>query len=454
MLKELLKPEIEDLICQKDWDGLREVLPMWQDAETANLISSLNITDKYTIFHILPKDYAIKVFSNLPVIEQEELLENMTEVEISDIIRDMDPDDRTSLLEDLPGETSNRILKLLAHEDREIASWLLAYPEGSVGRLMTPEYISIKPEWNVGEAFEYIRAHIEEAETYMTIYVVDSKRTLIGALSLRKLFFTNKNVKISSIAVNCPYISAYKEQEKAVETIKKYNIHSLAVVNNRHNMLGIVTVDDILYVAQEEYTEDFHKMAGITTGNNKFDENIKLAPAYAIYKKRIPWLLILVFINLFSGGVINIFHDTLQRNIVLVLFLPLLIGSGGNAGSQSATLVIRSLAIGDVVLKDWFYMLLKELLVASALGLSMGIGASLLGIIRGGFEIAVIVGISMFSIVLIGSLIGLCLPFILTKFNIDPAISGAPVLTSICDIFGTAIYCSIATFTFTFILMV
>ncbi len=448
MLKELLQPEIEDLIEEKEWESLRDILPLWQEVETADLITSLKNEDKCKVFSILPKEYYFNVFPELIPIDQQRIIENMSEDDVNEILENMNPDDRTYFLESIPEDMSSNILKLLDREDREIASWLLAYPEGSIGRLMTPEYISIKPDWTVGEAFEYIRSNMEKSETYTTVYVIDARRTLIGSIGLRKLFFTDKNTLISSLTNNCPYISVYEEQENAIEVIKKYNLHSLAVVDDRHCMIGIVTVDDILDIAEEEYTDDFHKMAGITSSGIQFDDNLKITPILTLYKQRILWLLILVFINIFSGGVISIFQNTLQKNIVLVVFLPLLIGSGGNAGSQSATLVIRSFAIGDVALKDWFYMLSKEVCVSFILGLSMAAGVYILGVIRGGFDIAAIVAVSMFSIVFIGSIIGLCLPFILTKFNIDPAISGAPMLTSVCDIVGTALYCSIATIAF------
>ena len=448
MLKELLQPEIEDLIEEKEWDALSDILPLWQEVETASLITSLKNDDKIKIFNVLPNDYRLGVFPELVPIDQQRIIENMESADVKELLENINPDDRTYFLESIPEEMSADILKLLGSEEREIASWLLAYPEGSIGRLMTPKYITIKPDWTVSEAFEYVRSNIEDSETYTTIYVTDSRRTLIGSIALRKLFFTSQDTLISELINNCPYISVYDEQENAIDIIKKYNLHSLAVVDDRHSMIGIVTIDDILDIAEEEYTDDFHKMAGITSSEDQFDDNLKITPILTLYKQRILWLLILVFINIFSGGVIGIFQGTLQKHIVLVVFLPLLIGSGGNAGSQSATLVIRSLAIGDVVLKDWFYMLSKELIVAFILGLSMAVGAYILGIIRGGFQIAGIVGVSMFSIVFIGSIIGLSLPFILTKFNIDPAISGAPMLTSICDIIGTAIYCSIATIAF------
>ena len=446
MLKELLKPEIEDLIEEEQWDDIRDTLILWQEVETADLITSLKPEYKYKIFSILPKEYYAKVFPELDPIDQHKIIENMNEGDIKELLENISPDDRTYFLESIPEEASQKILKLLGSEEREMASWLLAYPEGSIGRMMTPEYIAIKPDWTVEEAFEYVRSNIEESETYTTIYVADSKRTLIGSIAIRKLFFTDKNALISEIMNNCPYISAYEDREKAVDIIKKYNLHSLAVVNDRHSIIGIVTIDDIFDVAQEEYSEDFHRMAGI----NPFDDNLKITPIKTIYKKRILWLLALVFVNLFSGGIISAFQTTIQKHIILVVFLPLLIGSGGNAGSQSATLVIRSLAVGDVTLKDWFYMLSKEMIVASILGLSMALGGYILGVIRGGFEIASIVALSMFSIVFIGCIIGITLPFILTKFKLDPAISGAPVLTSICDIAGTAIYCSIASIYFLF----
>ena len=419
MLKELLLPEIEDLIEQNQWEDISEILSLWQEAETADLITSIKKNeDKINIFKTLPKEYSIKVFPELVSIDQEHIIESMTDDEKKELLENISPDDRTSFLESIDEEMSKNILKLLGSEDREIASLLLSYPEGSIGRMMTPEYISIKPDWTVEEAFEYVRSNIEDAETYTTIYVLDNKRTLIGSIALRQLFFSGQKMLIGDIVNNCPYILAYEDKENAIEIIKKYNLHSLAVIDNKHSMVGIVTVDDILDIAEEEYTEDFHKMAGITSDDNQFDDNLKITPIFTMYKKRILWLLALVFVNLFSGGVISIFQNTLHKHIVLV------------------------------VLKDWVYLLSKEVLVSSILGLSMALGASILGVIRGGFEIAVIVSISMFSIVFIGSIIGLTLPFILTKCKLDPAISGAPVLTSICDIAGAGIYCSIATIVF------
>ncbi len=445
MLQELLQPEIEELIKEKKWEYLKEILTLWNEVETANLITTLKSEDKYKVFIILPKDYYTKVFTELIHKDQQIIIKNMPNFLIKDLLENIDPDDRTSFLSSLTKETSEEIIKLLKTEDREIASWLLSYPEYSIGRLMTTKYISILPHWNIKQAFEYVRNNIDDAETYTTLYVVDNKRTLMGSISIRKLFFTEQDELISNIIDTSPYISANDNQENAIEIIKKYNIHSLAVVDNKHSLIGIVTVDDILDIAEEEYTEDFHKMAGITSTEDDFDDNLKATPIFSIYKKRIMWLLSLVFINIFSGGIIGIFQNTLQEHIILVSFLPLLIGSGGNAGSQTATLIIRSLAVGDIYVRDWFFMTKKEILVSSILGISMAISAYILGIIRSSSEIAFIVAISMFSIVFIGSLTGTILPFILTKFKLDPAISGAPVLTSICDIIGTAIYCAIAT---------
>ena len=448
MLQELLQPEIEELIKEKKWDYLKEILSLWNEVETANLITTLKSEDKYKVFIILPKEYYTKVFTELIHKDQQSIIKNMPNFLIKDLLENIDPDDRTSFLSSLNKEDLEETIKLLNPEDREIASWLLSYPEGTIGRLMTTKYISIMPHWNIKQAFKYVRNNIDDAETYTTLYVVDNKRTLMGSISIRKIFFTEQDEIISNIIDTCPYISAHDNQEDAIEIIKKYNIHSLAVVDNKHSLIGIVTVDDILDIAEEEYTEDFHKMAGITPTEDDINDNLKVAPIFSIYKKRISWLLSLVFINILSGGIISIFQNTLQVHIILVSFLPLLIGSGGNAGSQTATLVIRSLAVGDIFVRDWFAITKKDIIVSSMLGLTMATAAYLLGIIRSEMNIAFIVAVSMFSIVFIGSLIGTILPFILTKFKLDPAISGAPVLTSICDIIGTAIYCAIATIIF------
>lgn len=441
MLKELLEPEIKELLAENDLDSVREIVVMWQEVETADLICSIDNKYKSTLFNILPHEYSVDVFSELSLHDQELLIKNMDDKKISSILYDLTPDDRTALLEELPLKDSSKILPLLKDEDRNIAYWLLGFPEYSIGRLMTPQYISINQNYTVSKAFEYVRENIEEAETYATIFILDDDKRLLGSISLRILFFSDKNALLSDVLdKSCPSITAYDEQEKAIDIFKKYNINELAVVDHTNSMLGIVTVDDILDVAQEEYTEDFHKMAAINSTNNKFDEDIKHAPLILLYKRRIPWLLILVCINIVSGAIISLFQGTIEKNIILVIFLPLLIAVGGNAGSQSAILIIRSLSIGDIYVSDWSKMLLKEVLVSTALGISMALIASLLGLIRTNANIALIVGISMFSTVFTGCIIGVSIPFILTKFKIDPATSGAPILTSICDIIGTAIY--------------
>lgn len=447
MLKELLTPEIIELIEEGNLEEAREIIVLWQEAETADFISSLDSNNKYAIFNILPNEYKASTFTLLPIIEQIEFIETLKEEDIEKLLKYISPDDRTSLIEELPKDKATYILSLLETKDKAITSWLLGYPEYSVGRLMTPEFITLKANWSVAEALNYVRSQINKAETYTSLFVLDNSKKLLGSLSLRKLFFAQKDNIVSEIANDMPpFVSAYDDQSIAVEEIKKYNLHALAVVDNHHSMLGIVTVDDILDVASEEYTDDFHKMAGITSTNDTFDENIKQAPLSVLYKKRIGWLVALVFVNLISGAVIKIYQGTLERNLVLVTFLPLLIGSGGNAGSQSTTLIIRSLAVGDVVLSDWFKMFVKEILVSSALGFSMAIGVYLIGNVRASHDIAIVVSISMFLIVVIGSLIGMILPFIFTRFNIDPATSSAPILTSICDIMGTTVYCIVATF--------
>lgn len=318
------------------------------------------------------------------------------------------------------------------------------YPEDSIGCLMTPDYIAVKSADTIEHTFEHIRKFGKDSETLNVIYVVDNAGKLIDDIKIKKLLLALPQQKISDLMDNqFIALNATDDQEIAIKTFKKFYQVALPVTNSEGILLGIVTVDSILNVEEEESTEDFQKFGSLQSAvANPLKERI-----FTLYKSRILWLLALVFFNVFSGAALASFGNLIQSVVSLVFFLPLLIDSGGNAGAQSATLMIRSLAIGDVKLADWYRLIVKELLVSLLLGVTMAIGVAFVASFRAP-EIIMVVSLTMVLIVMTGSLIGLLLPFIFTKFKIDPATASAPLVTSIADICGVIIYFSIATWFF------
>lgn len=438
--------EIINIIENKRWDKLKYSLADMHAAEIADIIRILdNDKNKIILFRLLSTEKAAYVFSELDSNEQESLISSMSDNELKELIHEMSPDDRTSLFEELPSDITKKIFSLMKETDLNIARQLLGYPEESVGRIMTPEYIDVHPDFTVKQTLEYIRKYGKDSETFEVIYVVDKNDILLGYILLKDLLFAKAEEKVGFLMhTDIIYLSVYSDQEEAVKVGRKYDLLYIPVVDSKNALIGIVTIDDIFDIAEEEDTEDFHKLGAISVDDD-FSGNIKQATVFTLYKKRIVWLFILVFINIISGYFIGLFTDTISKYVSLIFFLPLLIDSAGNAGAQSSTLIIRSLSIGDVKKNDWLFMFGKEILISAALGLTMGLTVSLLAIFRGGLTIAFVVSLSMILVVIIGSLIGLCLPFIFVKLKKDPTTSSVPLVASICDISGTLIYLFLAT---------
>ena len=437
--------EIINIIENKRWDKLKYLLNDMHPIEIVDIMRILESSkDKTILFRLLSTEKSALVFAELDANEQEELISSMNDKEIEELMHEMSPDDRTSLFEELPEEINKKIFSLMEKEDLDITKKLLAYPEYSVGRIMTTEYISISPNFSVNQTLEYIRKYGKDSDNFEVIYIVDNKNTLLGYILLKDLLFANRTDIIENLMhTDIIYLSAYSDQEEAVLVGRKYDLLYIPVVDAKNALIGIVTIDDIFDIAEEEETEDFHKLGAISIDDD-FTGNIKQAPILTLYKKRITWLFILVFINIFSGYFIGIFEETISKYVSLIFFLPLLIDSAGNAGAQSSTLIIRSLSLGDVKKSDWLFMFFKEIAISSILGITMSLAVSLLAIFRGGLMIALVVSLSMICVVVIGSLIGLCLPFIFVKLKKDPTTSSVPLVTSICDITGTSIYLLLA----------
>lgn len=442
MFHRLINPEIQSLIEQKRWTALKEVLQAIPVPDLADLLLNLDKKERSILFRLLPKPLSSEVFSYLDSGHKDSLLKEMTNGEAHHLLADLSPDDRTQFFEELPGQATQRLLNLLSPEDRKETLILLGYPEESVGRLMTPDYVAIQPEWTIEQALEHIRKKGKDSETINVIYVVDSSWRLVDDLELRRFIIANPSDTVEQIMDHSfVSIAAYDDREKAVQLIQHYDLDALPVVDSEGILVGIVTVDDVMDVAQEEATEDFQKVAAVVPLKTSYSES----SLWTLYRKRIGWLIALVLVNLASSGVIAVYEEVLVSAIALVFFIPLLIDSGGNTGAQSATLMVRAIATGDVQLGQWMWAVGREMILGTLLGLTVGLATWLLGLFRGGFEIGIVVGLAMLSIVVVANLIGVVLPFLLTRLRLDPAVASSPLITSIADVVGLMIYFSIAT---------
>lgn len=437
-----LKVDFPELIKNKEWKLLKHSLNDYDSIQLAEIIEEADDKEEIILFRLLNRLQSKEVFQLLSYSKQEQIIEGLAHnnQKLSDLLNDIEPDDRTAFFEELPGQVMQQLIQLLKPEERRITVELLGYPEDSIGRLMTPEYVAVRPHYTVEETFEHIRRFGRDSETLNVLYIVDDSWRLIDDIRIKEVILASPNQKIEELMdERFVALNAMDDQETAIKTFRDYDRVALPVVNDEGTLIGIVSFDDMMDVAEEESTEDFHKFGSFQEAiANPITERV-----FSLYKNRIVWLFVLVFVNIFSGAAIASFEDLIQKVVALVIFLPLLIDSAGNAGSQSATLMIRSLAVGDVKLSDWYKLIGKEFIVSLMLGLTMGIAVALVASFRAP-EIVWVVSVTMVLIVLTGSLIGLLLPFVFTKFKLDPATASAPLITSISDISGVLIYFSVA----------
>ncbi len=438
-----ISEKVSDLIDQNALSALAELCAELRPPEIADAISHLVDTEKcWLVFSVLEPESAALVFPLLAHEKQRQLIEESSGEQLRDILNNMLPDDRTALFGTTPPELLPKLLSFLSPAERKQAQLLLNYPPDSIGRLITPNYVTVRAEWSPEHVFRYIRRYGEEAESFESLYVVDETGVLVDEVSLRSVLLADPKDTIASlIDGQVVFLNATDDREQAVHAMERYDQGVLPVVDDKMRMLGIVTFDDIADVAKVETTEDFHKVAGIDPLESTYRETGILK----LFSTRIRWLLILIGVNILSLAIIAFYENTLNSMIALAFFLPLLIGSGGNTGSQVATLVIRALATKDIEVSQWLKILMKEYALGICLGLAMGFASFVLGYIKGGMQVGLIVSLSMFAIVLASNLIGTLLPFILTKLKIDPALASSPLVTTLADATGLLIYFSIAT---------
>lgn len=397
--------------------------------------------EELTLLNALPLTRRAEVFGYLPLTLQQELAPSMPLAELVELITEMPSDERADLFNELEEGLRQRLFQRLAWKEREDIRRLASYEEGSAGAIMSSEYVWVHQNITVGEALTVIRRTAPDKETIYQVYILDEASRLAGVVSLRELIVAASNVSVADLMAK-EVISATvdEEQREVVRLIARYDFLALPIVDHQQKLVGIVTYDDAMDVAEAETTEDIHRGANI----NKLEVSFGEATPMALYRSRVHWLVILVFANIFTGAGIAYFEDTISAHIALLFFMPLLVASAGNAGAQSATLMVRGLATGDVTGRDWGRLLGKEMFVATALGLTMAVAVMFVGYFRAGMAIALVVAITMVLVVMLGSLIGMGLPILLNKLRFDPATASTPLITTIADVSGVVMYFSIA----------
>lgn len=450
MYGNLITPEIEELIAVRDFETIREVFADWDAIDLADLISELREESRVVVFRLLPKDVASDTFSYCDFDTQQDLLHDMAKEEVASVLNEMSPDDRTQLFEDLPGNVVSELINTLSAEERSIALALLNYPEDSVGRLMTPDYVIVKKHWTVQQALDHIRNYGKDSETLNMLYVTEHG-TLIDEIHIREILLSRPESVIEDLMdEKCPSLLATDDQETAVQAFKKLDRFALPVIDSDGKLLGIVTLDDVLDVAEAQATEEMQKFGGVEA----LEEPYISVPLMELVRKRATWLVVLFLGGFLTATALSVFQATIERAVMLALFLPLIISSGGNSGSQAATLIVRALALGEVTLSDWWRIMRRELAAGILLGILLGflgflrimIGAWMDGTTSPTtWMLALVVCLSLVGIVLAGTIAGSMLPLLMKRLGFDPAASSAPFVATFSDVTGIIIYFSIAT---------
>ena len=441
---------IMDLLSEKKYVQAREELLEFNAVEIAeileDILDELGLEKVIILYRILPKDLSVDVFSYLSVDTQVDIITGITDKEIHFIMDELAFDDMIDVLEELPANVVDKILARASKEERKLINAFLNYPENSAGSLMTPDYISLRKDMTVQEALTSIRDVALDSETIYTCYVKDSGRKLLGVVSLRTLVVAKEDQLVEDLMTeDFVSIGVNDDQELVSEQFKRYGFLAIPVVDKEERLVGIITVDDILDVIEEETEEDFQKMAGVMT-----DDSTREYLDTGVFRhvwSRLPWLFVLMLSYVVTGSIIAGFQDMLSSVICLVTYMPMLMGTGGNSGSQAATLVIRGLATGDIELSDALRVLWKELRVSTIIGLALCLinFARIYFLDGNGFLVALTVSISMLAVVVVAKCIGGMLPMLAKLLKIDPALMASPFISSLTDLVSTITYFAMAT---------
>jgi magnesium transporter len=438
-------------IRKRRWNQVRNELADIHQSEVANIIDQLPEQERTVVFRLLPEDKAASIFEYLEPEIQQEIVKNLGNREVAAVLNDMSPDDRTAFLERLPDHILKETLNLLTDDERKVASSLLGYDENLVGRLMTPYYIQIQKDWTVQQTFDHIRKFGKKAETLNIVYVVDEQQRLIDDIRISKFLLASPDTRVEEL-MDRKFVSLLDtmDKEEAVQIFRQYDRSALPVTTENGVLVGIVTVDDILDVAEEEATEDIQKFGGLEALELPYVET----PLLTLIRKRAGWLVILFLGEMLTASAMGYFDKEIEKAVVLALFVPLVISSGGNSGSQAATLIIRAMALKELTLKDWWYVMRREIFSGFTLGVILGA----IGVLRitlwqqlGLFNyteywplVSITIFLTLIGIVMWGTLSGSMIPFVLKRIGIDPATSSAPFVATLVDVTGLLIYFSIA----------
>jgi len=456
LLGDAIQPEVRELVDHKRFAALKQILADLDVHDVAELVAGLEGEELGVVFRLLSQDRAADVFVELDLDRQEQLLQILSGESLSRILNDMPPDDRTELLDQLPEDVAARLIAGLSRDEREVAIDLLHYPEDSIGRLMTPELVAVKANWTIRRVLDHIREVAPEKETLNMLFVVDGAGKLVDQVRLEGLVLADPEDTVGQIIEGHPvFLAANEDREEAVEIFKKYGEVALPVVDDAGVLVGIVTHDDVMDVQEEEDTEDFHKMAAVVALEEPY-----FATTYVeMLRKRLPWLALLFAAELLTVTALTRFEQTLSVQVfaLIVLFMPLINATAGNAGAQMAGLVIRGLAVHEMQPRDWLRVLGREIALGSTMGLALGcmgvVAASLMLVWGRGepqlgsalFVKALSVGSSIAVAVIFANLAGGMIPLAFKRIGLDPAVTSGPFLASIMDVTGVLIYFSMAT---------
>jgi magnesium transporter len=451
---ELITPTLKEqflaAIKNDDVLSIKDLLNEQNISDVADLINEFPEYESQIVAN-MSMHRAAKVFKILDLPTQKDIIQELPPFKTAELLNELPADDRTAFLEELPSNVVRELIKLLDPDERKITLSLLGYPENSIGRLMTPDYVYVYPTDTIEDVFNTIRKYGKDSETINVIYVINDKGELLDDIRIQEFILASPDKKVNELMDNrFIALNAYDDQETANEAFKMNNRVALPVVSKTNKLLGIVTIDDVLWVANEEFSEDMQKMGGTEALNQPYLE----IPLLTLFKKRIVWLVVLFLGEMLTATAMGYFEGEIQKAVVLALFVPLIISSGGNSGSQASTLIIQAMAVGEITINDWWRVMRRELLSGMLLGSVLGI----IGFLRiiawsqifpdvyGAYYvyIAIAVGISLVGVVLWGTLSGSMLPLLLKKLGADPAVSSAPFVATLVDVTGLVIYFSVA----------
>ena len=436
--------EILELLKTKQYTALRQRLSEINHADIADILEEMEEDDRLKVFRILPKDLAADVFSYLEVDNQQTIITSLSDKEASNIINNLMADDATDLLEEMPASVVKRLLAGANAATRRDINHLLRYPDQSAGSLMTVEYVDLKEGQTVSEALARLRKNGRDSETIETMYVLDPSRKLVGIVTLRDLLFADPDSIIGDIMEeNVISVTTLTDQEEVASQFKKYDFTAMPVVDNENRLVGIITVDDIVDIMEEETTEDMEKMAAIMPSDKPYIRT----GIFETFKKRIPWLLLLMVSATFTGKIIQSFEDALAACAVLTAFIPMLMDTGGNAGGQASVTIIRGLSLEEIEYKDTLRIIWKEIRVAVLCGVTLAVAnfAKLMLFDRVGLMVSLVVCLTLVLVVSMAKVVGCTLPILAKKLGFDPAVMASPFITTIVDALSLLVYLRIAT---------